>query len=1177
MKINVRLLLITFSIVVLISVSSTLVFYSLTNKILKDQHTSAILNSSNDFIFELQSSIAGIQDNFREIFRNPKDIPSVDLDTTQIDFVFTLENDSLIARNYFKVKKSIILNTGSRRIRNFVSDNSNIFLMYQQFKDGQIVYYGKVISSAFLEEMSQKIRSEIALVVNEAPVELSHPGENEKYLLSIIKAIKTLRFKNVYDLHYEELNTADFLASYYNPKSYLTTDIKYGFVIFSISSEAVDFSRTMSFILLIILLSGIALSFIFVLLFTAKLRKQLTYLSEAAEIAGKGNFSSRVKIVSKDEIGRLGLAFNRMLDELKLKSDTENEYSEFITLLNQNPTLHEVSDAVLKKILKASGLSLGALYFVEQNNMRLLSCYGISKEHAKPSSEVDYYDRAINEKEFIERIFEKNYPVIKTGITEIKVEYLIVAPIIYNKEVIAILELASELPPKRNIRGYIENIQEQLAIGLNNARSFEKLEIIIDELKKLNNDYQEQNKQILEKNEQLVVLHKKLEEKAAELEEQKEKAVELTKLKSQFLANISHELRTPLNSIIGLTELIVRDQQILPNNKSRLDIVLRNGQKLLNLINNILEFLKIESGKLEIKKERFLISKFLEELRDFVEPLFMEKNLKFSIEYNNSHDYLLDADKNKIEQVLINLIGNAVKFTEKGAVKIVVNILQNSDLHISVIDTGIGITEEFKNVIFEEFRQEDSSTTRRYSGTGLGLAIAKRYVQLMDGNISFESEIDKGTEFNVYLPNVILERLEIALEKSAEIGDNIKAVAVKTILVIDENSDTQKIITDYLTLNQFNVHCVADVEKAVEYAGLEKPHSIILSANLDKRNSWLVLNELKVNPKTKEIPVILISVIGDKKVGYGLSIFDYIFTKPVKKELCEKLEFIENFSHQKIRSIAVIDNQEENIQLLRDFFKNNEYELIHIGKPDEAKNKIQRFLPEAIIINLLADDSDTIDIVHQLKHTGGIKRIPILACTHRELTPIDAEELSDKLTAVTLKAKHHPMDVLKVLRDRLSIEYSEQMKESIIVDDFKDAGKNVIEKRDDTKLDAPKVRILIVDDDSDTLFTIGEIIRDLGYDTIYARNGVECLLTLNNVHPNLVLLDIMMPQMDGFETIKRIRSDSRFPNLPVIALTAYAMLDNKEVIEKNGFTDIITKPLNTNTLAFKIQKLLKQK
>ncbi|MFC2135825.1 response regulator [Bacteroidota bacterium] len=1026
--------------------------------------------------------------------------------------------------------------------------------------------------------MSQRIRGEIAFIVNDAPVEISHPGENEKYLLSIINAIKELKFKSMFDLHSEELDNGDFVALYYNPEAYIITDVKYGFIIFNISSEVADLRDVMRVVLIVMVLAGIALSLIFILLFTAKLRKQISYLSEAASVTGKGDFDYRVKIISKDEIGLLGQAFNTMLDELKFKSDAEKEYSEFITLLNQNPTIHEVSDAVLEKIIKATGLTIGVLYLVESNDFRLLSSYGISKEHALLSQEVDYYKTAIKEKNFVERNFTKNYPIIKIGITEIKIEYLIVAPIIYNKEVIAILELASDSQPSRNIKDYITNIQEQFAIGLNNARSFEQLEDLVNELKKLNEDYQNQNKKILEKNEQLLELHKRLEEKAEELEKQKEKAIELTKLKSQFLANISHELRTPLNSIIGLTELVSKDQQILPNNKNRLDIVLRNGKKLLNLINNILEFLKIESGKLEIKKERFLLVRFLKEIHDFVEPLLVEKNLKFSIELESEHDYLIEADKSKIEQVLINLIGNAVKFTEKGRVKVKIDVLNDSDLQITVEDTGIGISEEFQKVIFEEFRQEDGGTTRKYSGTGLGLAICLKYIQLMGGSLKLSSEINRGSEFMVFIPGIIMEQIEASFdEKETELPSIDTNKFGRTVMILAQEEDTQKILSDYLVLNKFKVHVSTKPSDGMEYAKQNPLHAIVISSDLSGANSWLLLQDFKQNEVTKNIPVIMIHIMGDKKVGYGLSVFDYFFSIPSKDELLPMFNSISGLTKQQISSVAILDVDETNLKRLSKVVNDIGYANYAINEINMIKDKVQDDPPDAVLINLIIPDTDVIELIHKLKHTTNIKKVPIIVYCSKSLDGEDAELLKQNLEDVTIKTKHHPMDVLKILRDRLSIEYSKQTRSGLMVDESSNIVQTESKPEEVGKESDNKKRVLIVDDDSDTLFTIGEIVKDLGYETIYARNGVECLLSMNNIEPDIVLLDIMMPQMDGFETIKRIRLDDRFPDLPVIALTAYAMLDNKEVIEKNGFTDIITKPINTNTLAFKIQNLLKQK
>jgi len=562
------------------------------------QQTKTILNSTNDFGIALRNESQKVESDFQLLIPKTSRISSINLDSTSIDFLFTLQNDSLINTREFRLRSKTYLNIRSSSFRQFFNDNPGVFLNFARLANGRIIYYGRSLSAEMLNRIAQKIRSEVALVINNSPVEVSNNEKNQVHLKSVLNAVQDLKFKNSYDLYIASLEGADFIAALFTPKFLLTPPgVKVNFIVFQAFREGVEFRNMLRVVMVLIILAGSAVTFIVVFLFTAKLRKQIVYLSEGAELTSRGDLDHRVPIITKDEIGQFGETFNKMLDEIIRNKRAEKEYSEFIMLINQNPTLSEISNAALSKIIKTTGLTFGVLYTVENKSLRLVSSYGISRNLVTPMQNSDLYGSAIEKKEKIEFHFNDNYPEIKTGIATIKIKYLMIFPVIYNSETIAVLELASESVPQSDIMKYIDNIHEQLAIGLTNAKSFEQLENLVYELEKLNTEYQKQNKQMVIQNQELKELHYQLREKAAELESQRAKAVELTKVKSEFLASMSHELRTPLISILGLTELILKDAETALRSKERLNIVYRNGKKLLGLINNILEFSKFESGK----------------------------------------------------------------------------------------------------------------------------------------------------------------------------------------------------------------------------------------------------------------------------------------------------------------------------------------------------------------------------------------------------------------------------------------------------------------------------------------------------------------------------------------------------------------------------------------------------
>jgi two-component system chemotaxis sensor kinase CheA len=841
-----------------------------------------------------------------------------------LDFIFTLNENNSIERNNSLFKNFIPIESRRGHLELFISKNPNILLKYYVTDEGETIFYGKAIDQDFLNDAAQIIQAKVSLIINDLPYLTSNENVTVDMSSYIVNSASLLKFKNNFDLVNTEIEDADFLAVKYKPTNLLTSNTKFYFTIFDRYTEAFEFRGATSVIMAVLIFSGVVLSIIFVILFTTRLRQQLSLLTDATNIISSGDMTHRVEIITKDEVGKLGETYNKMLDEIERKELIEKNYTEFVTLLNSNPSLKELGELILEKILSLTDTVFGALYLYEEGEIQTLAAKGIDKESLSNQAESNIIKSVIDSREPIKLQFKENQPVIKTGVVEVRIQYLLVLPILYGDDIISILEIASESVPDEDPMEQLGKIKDQLAIGISNAISYEKLENLVDELKTLNYQYLDQNERMKLQNEELTELHTKLQEKAAELEIEKTKAVELSHLKSQFLASMSHELRTPLNSIIGLSELTERDGSALPKTKDRVKIVLRNSKKLLSMINNILEFSKIESGKHEIAATSFLLSNLLNEIYSTSKPLFDEKKLEFNVVLKEKVDYLIKTDKQKLEHILSNLIGNAIKFTEKGHVILRVSSPNAKDLLFEVIDTGIGISEANQQHIFEEFKQLDSGNARKYSGAGLGLAICKSYAELLEADLIVDSKLQEGSNFSLNMKDIITEELGI-----------------------DQN--------DYL---------VANIEEKEE-----------------------------------------------------------------KKEII----------------------------------------------PEKKKEKTEEHVKE---------------------------------------------------------------------------------QETIITDSDK------------------TFKILVVDDDNDTLFTVGEILQNLGYETTFATNGVECLNSLESSKPDLVLLDIMMPKMDGFETIKKIRSMPEHSNLLVVALTAHAMLDDKFIIEESGFNDLITKPIDNVTIQFKINQAI---
>ncbi|GBD89426.1 autoinducer 2 sensor kinase/phosphatase LuxQ [bacterium BMS3Abin04] len=1171
MKINVKLLLIIFAAIVLISVSSTLIYYSSTKKLLQNQDSKELVNSANNFIFVLQKSIQNSEDEFIRLKQTIPDLSNAHLNSTDLDFILSTNNRGEInfAKSAFNNASGI--NKKAVSISQFVELNPNIIL--RKRPDGNNFYYfGRVITSKYLTELAERIRADIALIKNSAPIEFSNQRENKEYLISMINAAKKLKNAGNFEISREELENADFLATHYIPTNLISNYQNLDFLIFIKSKEAAEFRSTMSMFVVVILLAGIPLSIILLFLFTTKIRRQISYLDLAVSKISSGDLNHKVKIITNDEIGRLGEAFNKMVDKLKEKEKIEKEYSEFLTLINKNPTLDEVSVAALNKIISTTKVPFGALYLVEGEGFRLLTSYGFGEKQFSNPNNVELYRNAIKDKKKIEFNFNKDFPVINTGITEIRIKYILILPIIYNREVIAILELASGNNPPNDINLFLDTIQEQLSIGLINAKTFEQQKELVEELKKLNEAYQKKNRQVTEQNEELVKLHNELKRNTKELELQTSKALESAKVKSQFLASMSHELRTPQNSIIGLTELILRDTVTLPETKERLKVVLRNSKRLLDLINNILEFSKIESGNVGIKNENFLLQQFLNDITSVVEPLVVEKNLSFNINIKDECNCLLYTDRIKLEQIFYNLISNAIKFTQKGFIKIDLLVEKDSDdLTFEISDSGIGIDEDNREKVFEEFRQVDEGISRSYNGTGLGLAICKKYIEMLGGQISLESKPGIGTKFSVTIPNVVKEKFDPS-KTGYKISHNINAASVKPIAyLILEGKETRKIISDYLVSNNFDVLINSDDINLNEISKL-KPNAVIIDANYP--GCWNILHDFKMVSTNNEIPIVIINIIEKKNIGFGFGVSNYFVKPTLLNNIVGSFEKVYSPSglNESGKLFFVGDKSLESLQDKNNL--PNNLEMIFLDDYTNILGQIISRNPDLIILDLVNDNYDPFDLVYKIQNNRYTSSIPVVVIINKNIDNEISRNLTNKLDRLTYKVKLHPLDVLKVIRDRLHIYENEELKNILIIDDSRNnpTDKNITNTKIDRGTKASG-KILVVDDDNDALYTVGEIVKNLGFTVIYAKNGFECLDILEKEAPGLILLDIMMPKLDGFETIKRIREDERYTNLPIYALTAYAMLSDREILERNGFDDLITKPINTNLLKNKLQNL----
>ena len=473
-------------------------------------------------------------------------------------------------------------------------------------------------------------------------------------------------------------------------------------------------------------------------------------------------------------------------------------------------------------------------------------------------------------------------------------------------------------------------------------------------------------------------------------------------------------------------------------------------------------------------------------------------------------------------------------------------------------------------MIFEEFRQADGSSSRRYGGTGLGLSICKKISDLLGGNLTLKSELGKGSVFTFNIP------LNFVSEEERDTNENVNVQKLinnikNPILVIDDDKEIRYTIGQYLTSKGYEVIFAEDGEKGVKMAIDKQPFAITLDLMMPDKDGWSVLKELKENEATKDIPVILISINGDKQVGYGLGAFEF-FVKPISSDkLLSAFSRLEHLANKRIKKIVIVDDDEFEFEKFKDEFEDEKISIEYIKDSEYAFNKIAEVQPDLIILDLMMPKVDGITLSYKLKSDIKTKHIPIFISTAKDLSEEERKSLNNIVEEIAVKSKGHPLDVLKVVRDRIRQHEVSPSPDKV----FKSNEDSSISGKEEDSNSQEDVlgTVLIVDDDPATLFTIDEMVQGCNCNTILAKNGAECLETLNSNIPDLILLDIMMPVMDGFQTINKIRTNARLRDIPVFAVTARAMADDKEIILKHGFNDYIPKPVNSSIITTKIKEL----
>jgi len=853
-----------------------------------------------------------------------------------------------------------------------------------------------------------------------------------------------------------------------------------------------------------------------------------------------------------------------------------------------------------------------------------------------------------------ERIIIKNPPPdyvrINSGLGEATPTNIVVLPVLFEGQVKAVIELASFTPFNEIHFGFLDQLTESIGIVINTIEANMRTEELLKQSQSLAQELQAGQAELQETNrrlemqaqslqtsedllkrqqEELQQTNQELEEKARLLSEQKseveqknrqielastaleDKAKQLalsSKYKSEFLANMSHELRTPLNSMLILSKMLAGNPDNTLNEKQVefAETIHSSGADLLALINEILDLSKIESGTMGVE----IGDLFFNELRDDIERNFSQiatdKGLHLVIDVKSNLPDRMQTDVKRLRQVLKNLLSNAFKFTQQGEVAVSVGTeargwsIENHNLNrasrviaFRVSDTGIGISEDKQQLIFEAFQQEDGTTSRKYGGTGLGLSISREIARLLGGEITLESTPGKGSTFTFYLPEryepEILnpvsasERLEdesfdgnghtpasfitLARQASEEMPSRVHVIVTddrseirpedRVVLIIEDDNSFARILMDIAHEQGFKCLVSQHGEDALMTARKYRPDAITLDLTLPGMHGYAVLDRLKHDPSTRHIPIQVISIVDDPKRVLKIGAYGHL-PKPVNRDrLVDGLANLKKFIEQPKKRLLLVEDDETLRSSIIELLSGDDVEIKAAGTGEESLEMARSEKFDCAIVDLMLPDIEWADLIARFKSEPGLEELPVIIHTGKDLSKRETARIKKLAETIIIK----DADSLERLVDETALFLHRD------VADLTESQKNMMKRVNvtDPRLEGKKV--LIVDDDIRNIFALTSVLERQKMEVVYAENGKDGIDMLSKT-PGIdgVLMDIMMPEMDGFEAMRAIRDIHKFKSVPIIAVTAKAMTGDRQRCLEAGASDYITKPVETEQL-----------
>jgi CheY-like chemotaxis protein/signal transduction histidine kinase len=801
---------------------------------------------------------------------------------------------------------------------------------------------------------------------------------------------------------------------------------------------------------------------------------------------------------------------------------------------------------------------------------------------------------------------------IRSGLFQAVPRNIIVLPVLFEDQVKAVIELASLSAFTASHLAFLEQLTASIGIVLNSIEATMQTEGLLKQSQQLATELQTQQKELQQTNEQLAQKAQQLAEQNVEVERKnqeieqarralEEKAAELaltSKYKSEFLANMSHELRTPLNSILVLGQQLTDnpDGNLTAKQVEFARTIHGAGTDLLNLISDILDLSKIESGTVTVDAEEIVFTNLLDMVARPFRHEAENRRLSFDVHMDPQLGRSLVTDSKRVQQVLKNLLSNAFKFTEQGGVRLSVSAAVGgwSDDHpilkgaasvvaFEVSDTGIGIAFEKQRIIFEAFQQADAGTSRKFGGTGLGLAISRELASLLGGEIQLRSTPGSGSTFTLYLPQTYVGPSVAAVtvtdspsapmssqpgsflsvrvpehqvEQIVDDRDNLQPDDA-ILLIVEDDPHYARVMCDMSRDRGFKVLVAMRGVEALALAREYHPTAVSLDVFLPDMLGWTVLSHLKQDPATRHIPVQMLTLDEDRQHGLARGAFAFV-TKPTTTEGLEAaVARIKEYAMPRRKRLLVVEDNAAEQLSIRELLGYDDIDIDVVGTGEEALAVLHEQLFDCVVLDLRLPDMSGFEVLERLRDDTSLGDVPVVVFTGKELSPDEDARLHTLARSVVVKGVESPERLL----DETALFLHR------VVADLPLEKQQMLDRlhRSDDALFGKKV--LVVDDDVRNIFALSSVLERRGMTVLTAGTGREAIATLDST-PDLaiVLMDIMMPEMDGYETMQVIRQNPTFQRLPIVALTAKAMKGDREKCLEAGASDYLAKPVNTEQL-----------